>query len=384
MPKSFQKKKIYTISIAHFCHDIFLAFFAPMLPLLMARFGLSISAAGILDIARRLPSLFTPLIGLIADHKPIKYFIILTPAITSISMSLMGIATSYWVLFLLLFIAGISSVCFHVPSPVLIKYYSGNKIGKGMSLYMSLGAIAGTVGTFVITMVITLYGLDKSYLLMTFGIATTVVLFFVLRDVPPLHISNNHNSNIKYKPIKTFIPFFLILGAFMFFRAGMTLALTLYLPVYLTQNGMSLWFAGISLSILHFAGAIGMVGVGHISDKYSKRKILFILTLLAVFAMWALVYFISNELLILPCLIMLGALLFSSAPIILALVQGLHTKRAAFINSIYFTVGFFINVTAILLVGLAGDTIGLDITFKICASLPLASLPFLFFLPKIE
>ena len=63
-----------------------------------------------------------------------------------------------------------------------------------MSLYMSLGAIAGTVGTFVITMVITLYGLDKSYLLMTFGIATTVVLFFVLGSCKKIKY-NYHLTN---------------------------------------------------------------------------------------------------------------------------------------------------------------------------------------------
>ena len=382
MPESYQKKKILTISIAHFCHDIYLAFFAPMLPLLMARFGLSLSAAGILDIARRAPSLATPLVGLIADKKPIKYFIILTPAITAASMSLMGLAPSYWILFLLLFIAGISSVCFHVPSPVLIKYFSGNKTGKGMSLYMSFGAIAGTVGTFIITVVITSFGLDKSYLLMLFGIATSIVLFIRLKDLPPLHATKQHSENIQYKPVRSFIPFFLILAGFMLFRAGMSLALTLYLPIYLTEKGTSLWFAGVSLSILHLAGAAGMIGIGHISDKFSKKKILFILTLLSVFAMWGLISFSDNKALILPCLIILGILLFASAPVILALIQDLNTKRPAFINSIYFTQGFFINMTGILLVGFAGDTIGLETTFKICASIPIFSLPFLFFLNR--
>ena len=74
MPKSFQKKKILTISVAHFFHDIYQAFFAPMMPLLMAKFGLSLTAVGILDIARRAPSLATPLIGLIADKKTDKIF----------------------------------------------------------------------------------------------------------------------------------------------------------------------------------------------------------------------------------------------------------------------------------------------------------------------
>lgn len=382
MTQPFQKKKILTISIAHFFHDIYPAFFAPMLPLLMARFGLSLSAAGALDIARRAPSLATPLIGLIADKKPIKYFIILTPAITAVSMSLTGLASSYWILFLLLFIAGTSSVCFHVPSPVLIKFLSGTKIGKGMSLYMSAGAIAGTVGTFIITVVITTMGLDKSYLLMLFGIGISVLLFVKLKNLPSINITKHQSKKIKYKPVRSFIPFFLVLAGFMLFRAGINLSLTLYLPVYLTEKGSTLWFAGISLSILHLAGAVGMIAIGHISDKFSKKKILFILTFLSTCAMWGLIYFSNSKVFILPCLVILGMLLFSSAPVILALVQRINSHRPAFISSIYFSLGFFINVTGILLVGFAGDNIGLDTTFKICASVPILSLPFLFFLPK--
>ena len=382
MTKSFQKNKILTISTAHFFHDIYQAFFAPMIPLLMAQFGISLAAAGALDIARRAPSLATPLIGLLADKKSVKYFIIPAPAITAAAMSLTGLAPSYWVLFMLLFIAGISTVCFHVPAPVLIKFLSGSKIGKGMSLYMSSGAIAGTAGTLLITFFITSFGISKSYLLMFFGIATSVILFFKLSDIPNIHMAKRKSGNNEYRSTKTYIPFFIFLGIIMLFRAGMNLSLTLYLPVYLTEKGSSLWFAGISLSILHLTGAAGMIGIGHISDRFSKKKILFILTLLASCAMWGLIYFSNNKLLILPCIIVLGMLLFASAPVILALVQSLDSHRPAFISSIYFSLGFFINVTGVLLVGFAGDNIGLETTFKFCASIPIMSLPFIYFLQR--
>jgi len=90
----------------------------------------------------------------------------------------------------------------------------------------------------------------------------------------------------------------------------------------------------------------------------------------------------STKTFVLPCLVALGMLLFSSAPIILTIVQHLKSHRPAFINSIYFSLGFVINTTGILFVGFMGDHIGLETTFKICASLPLMSVPFLFFLPK--
>ena len=379
---SFQKKRIFTISLAHFFHDIYPAMFAPMLPLLMAQFGLSLSAAGMLDIARRIPSLATLIVGLIADRTPVKYFIILAPAVTAIAMTLIGTTSSYWGVFILLFIAGLSSVCFHIPSPVLIKIFSGRETGKGMSYYMSFGAVAGTAGTFMITLLISHLGLNYSYILMVFGVLTSTILYFRLKDISEVNISKKYDNTITYKPTRHFTSFFITLGFVMFFRAGMSLTLTLYLPVYLTENGISLWFAGISLSILYLAGAVGMIAFGHISDKVSKTRLLFLLTLASVAAMWGLIYVRTDKVFIPFFLMILGILLFSSAPIILALIQNLQTKRPAFINSIYFTLGFVINVTGVLAVGFAGDAIGLDKTFKICATLPLLSLPFIFFLTK--
>ncbi len=382
LAESFNKKKIFTISIAHFVHDIYPAFFAPMLPLLMAKFGLALSAISILEIARQIPSLFMPLIGFIADKKPIRYFIIFTPAITAISMSMIGLVTSYLVLFLFLFIAGLSTVCFHVPSPVLIKNYSGGQVGKGMSLYMSAGAIAGTVGTFLITMVITYLGFEYSYILMFLGIFTSIILFVRLKNIPNYHRSKVESKNIKYKPIKEFIPFFIILAFFMIFQTGMGLALRLYLPIYLIENNCSIYFAGMSLSIMYFAGAIGMISIGHISDKYSKKKLIFILTILSVILMYCLIKFIESTMIVIPILILLGFILFSYAPLVLSLVQNIRTKRPAFINSIYFMLGFFIKTIGLLLIGFMGDEVGINFIFKVCALAPIFSLPFLYFLPN--
>jgi FSR family fosmidomycin resistance protein-like MFS transporter len=111
----FQTKKIITISAAHFFHDIYTAFLAPMLPLLIAKFGISLSVAGLLDVIRKIPSLFNPFIGLLADKICMKYLVIFTPGISAISMSLLGASPSLAVLFILLFVTGISSALFHIP-----------------------------------------------------------------------------------------------------------------------------------------------------------------------------------------------------------------------------------------------------------------------------
>ena len=113
--------KVLTISVAHLVHDVPTAFLAPVLPLLIDRFGLSVMMAGMLDVYRRIPSLANPFLGLLADRICIRWLIILMPAVTATLMSLLGVAPGYAFLAVLLFASGISSAVFHVTAPVMMR-----------------------------------------------------------------------------------------------------------------------------------------------------------------------------------------------------------------------------------------------------------------------
>ncbi len=380
MKKSFQTEKIITISSAHFFHDIYTAFLAPMLPLLIAKFGISLSVAGLLDVVRRMPSLFNPFIGLLADKICMKYLVIFTPGISAITMSLLGASPSLIILFVLLFVTGISSALFHIPSPVMIKDYSGTKTATGMSFFMFAGELARTIGPLLITGALSIWGLEGSYRVMPFGIIASVILFFKLKNVSSLN-SRNNKKKVKGagETVKELVPFFLFITGFQLMRGGMKAALTLYLPTYLIANGESLWIAGISLSVLQLAGVTGTFGAGYISDKIGHRNLLLITAIASPIAMWA--FITSSQILMIPLLIIMGFLLFASGPVILALVQETNTERPAFINSIYMSISFGIGSLMVLIVGILGDKIGLQLTYQICAVVAFASIPFIFILP---
>jgi len=100
--KKFQIGNVSTITIAHFIHDIYPAFLAPILPLIIEKLSISLSFAGLLSVIQRIPSLLNPFIGILADKIKVRYFIIFAPAITTISMSLIGIAPGYTILAMVL------------------------------------------------------------------------------------------------------------------------------------------------------------------------------------------------------------------------------------------------------------------------------------------
>ncbi len=373
--KKFQTGNVIIISIAHLLHDIYSSFLAPILPLLIEKLGLTYSMIGVLTIIQRIPSLLNPFIGLIADKMPVRYLIIVTPAITAVGASLFGLAPSYTVLAILLFIIGLSAALFHVPAPVMIKKISGNRTGRGMSYYMLGGEIARTVGPLIILGAVSIWGLEGTYKLIPFGLLASVILYFRLRKIKISEDvkSNRMQTGIR-KTIKSLIPFFVILTGIVFFRALMKSALSTFLPTYLTVKGESLWAGGIALAILQLAGAIGTLFSGSISDVIGRKSSLIIISIASPVFMF--LFTISDGFFTIPLIILMGFFLFASGPVLLALVQDRSIERHSLINGIYLTISFTASSVTIMIVGMLGDRIGLEQTFRIASLIALTAIPF--------
>ena len=96
----FQTGKILALSIAHFVHDVYSSFLAPLLPLLIEKLSMSLTQAGFLSTVMQIPALLNPYIGLLADRISVRYFVIFAPAMTAVPMSLIGMAPG-WVHFII-------------------------------------------------------------------------------------------------------------------------------------------------------------------------------------------------------------------------------------------------------------------------------------------
>lgn len=377
----FQWNNVLVISIAHLVHDTYSSFLAPLLPMLIDKFGMSLSAAGLLSVFGRLPSLLNPLIGLIADRVRLRYFIIFSPMVTAVCMSLLGLAPDYTALAILLFVMGLSSACFHVPGPVMTRHVAGSRVGLGMSFYMVGGELARTLGPVIILGAVYLWGLGGTYWLIPFGFVATAILYWRLHNID---ISQDfHRKKKKASPAKAIRkagPVLLLLLGVSLFRGIMKASLTIFLPTYLHIEGGGFWRGGVYLAILQFAGVAGVFVMGSFSDRIGRKKALLITMIITPVLMW--VFCNYGTYFPIPLLIALGFFLFAPGPILLAVVQDTHSERPAFINSIYMTISFVAGAVTVMLVGIMGDWIGLDKTFKIAAGVALLAIPFVFILPE--
>ncbi len=370
--------KVLTLSFAHLVHDVPTSFLAPVLPLLIDKFGLSVFMAGLLDVFRRIPSLANPFLGLLADRVCIRYFIILTPGITAVLMSLIGVAPTYAFLAIVLLLSGVSSALFHVTAPVMMRHVSRGRIGRGMSFHMFGGELARTLGPLIILGAVSLWGLEGTYRLVPFGIAVSVYLYFSLRDVRVTREPIARGDHGAGRTLVKLLPFFVSITGIFFFRAAMKAALTIYLPTYLTSRGASLWLAGISLSVLQLSGAGGTFLAGIISDRIGRKITLLVISAVSPFLMW--LFITLNGRFVIPVLVVTGFFLFASSPVLLALVHDIDSKRMSFINGVYMTLNFTLNSLMVLIVGFAADRIGLDLTYKISALVAAVSIPFVIFM----
>jgi len=379
--KNFKGTKVATISAAHFVHDLYSSFLAPILPLIIEKFGLSLSGASILSLVQRLPSFLSLIIGAVAHKLPWRWIIILAPVITGICGSLLGIAPNVILLGIMLFTIGVSSAAFHVTAPVMIKYYASDKAGKGMSWYMLGGEAARMLGPLIIVYAVSFWQLDGTWRLMFPAIAACLTLFLIIENLPYQKLAVTDSKPINWwSTIKEYSHFFIALTLYMLFRSLMKGSLATFLPTYMGLKGSSLLTGAMALSILQLAAAAGSFFMGGISDKIGRFRSLAILAIISPILMIMFVF--SGLTLQMILLLLLGVVLYATSPVLLALVLEQGSNQPAMMNAGFTTINFATNAIAVLFTGILGDIVGLDMTFQISAFLAIGAIPSVYFLKR--
>ena len=373
----FQTGGVLLVSLCHFIHDVYSSFLAPLLPLLIEKLSLSLTKAGLLSTVMQLPSLLNPIIGVWADRISVRWFIILAPATTAIPMSLIGLAPSYGVLLIIVFVTGISVALFHVPSPVIIARLSGDFKGRGMSFYMVGGEFARTLGPMVAVGAVSLLGLDGFYPIMVFGLLASVWLFLRFKNVPIQTRQAPKSVAGTWREMRFIL---LPLIGILVTRGFMHAALITFLPTFINSQTNDLWLAGFALTLVEAAGVAGVLIAGHLSDRLGRRQVLLVSLIGAPIMLLGFIYI--DGWLRFAALILTGLTLLSTSPVMLAMVQEHATSSPAAANGIYMMVSFLARSAVVVVVGFLGDRIGLQTTYMISAVLGFGGIPFIFLLPR--
>lgn len=376
--EEFESKRIVLIAGGHFVHDTYSAFISPLLPLLIDKLGLTLALAASLSVVTQLPSLFSVVIGYLADRISVRYMVILAPAVTATLATMIGFMPTYATAVILLFALGISTMSFHAPAPAMIAHISGNKVGRGMSFFMAGGELGRTVGPLLVGFGVTQWGIEGLWRLMIFGWLASAFLYVKLRDVS----AKRNPKKAKPSPVlKKFIRVFAPLFGVMIFRNMIVSSLSVFMVVFLVDiRGYELTLAVSALALYEFAGVGGALAGGTLSDRFGRRQMVAIALVLS--ACFMLLFVHIDGILLIPILILLGFTSLSVTPIFQALVQDQLPNNRATASGMFILFAFIIRAFNVMVAGILGDALGLHTAFIVLTVVSLLSLPIILTLPS--
>jgi len=377
--QEFQTGNVLTVSLAHALNDVYTSFLPPLLPSLMAKLALSNTQAGLLAFMQSTPSLLQPVIGHLADRASLRYFVILLPAVAATAMSLLGVAPHYAVVALLVIIAGLSSAGFHASAPAMAGRLSGWRLGRGLGFWTVGGYLGFAVGPILVTSTVNLLTLKGTPWLAIGGWIGSAILFLRLRGVQ-LQPTRSAAGDSWRRGLEAIRPILIPVVGLTLSRAMAFSATLTFLPTMLTSQGIDLWRAGISLSVLQLASAGGALVAGSASDRLGRRSIVFLSTLSAPLLILALVFL--QGWLKLPTLIGLGLTMPATYVVLMALIQESCPDNRALATGVLLSVTFVSEALGAVVLGALADLFGLGAAFVASALVLVGGLPLVFLLPR--
>jgi FSR family fosmidomycin resistance protein-like MFS transporter len=153
-----------------------------------------------------------------------------------------------------------------------------------------------------------------------------------------------------------------------------------FLPILLTSQGVDLWRAGISLSVVQLASATGALIAGSAGDRFGRRPVMLVSTLLVPLLTLGLITLRgwSQTLVLLG----LGASMPATHVLLMALMQEVCPDNRALATGVLLSLTFISESAAAVVLGILADALGLPIAFTAAGLVFFAAFPLVFLLPR--
>jgi FSR family fosmidomycin resistance protein-like MFS transporter len=358
---------ILLMASAHVMVDGYGNIYAPLLPLLIPKLGLSLAAAGTLTMLFQLSASVAQIgFGRLADRWRPRVLVMAGPVLSVSVLSLIGLASSAEMLAAILVVGGLGAAAFHPPAAALAHRLGGERPGLAMSVYITGGTLGFSFGPLVFAPFAERFTLDWTPLLAIPGLA--VVAFFLTRVPPmPLHASAGGD-------LRALAPYAKPLGllyAIVVLRTLTAISFATFVPVMLTRQGLSVSQAGSSVALYLFASGLGGFLGGPSADRWGAKRVIALSLVCATPFLFAAPFLTGWAFVVV--LAIGGFFLQSTLPVNVTFAQALAPVSAATVSSIMMGFGWGTGGLSVPLVGMIADRVGIEPTLSGLALVPIAA-----------
>ncbi|MBI4885997.1 MAG: MFS transporter [Acidobacteria bacterium] len=369
---------VLLLASTHFLVDGFSNIYAPLLPLLIPQLGLSLAAAGTLQMCFQMANSVAQLgFGHVADRWRPRVLLVAGPIVTVSLLTLIGLASTPVMLGVVLVAGGLGAAAFHPPAAAMVHRLAGVRKGYAMSFHITGGSLGFSLGPLVFAPFAERYGLRWMPLLMLPGLA---ILAVVLRRVPRVERLTEPGAAGGFRALAPYRKPLTLLYMIVVLRTLGALSFATFMPVMLTRRGMSLAEAGTVSAVYLFVSSVGGFLGGPLADRYGARNVILWSLILAVPFLalapaqtgWLFVALVSIG----------GFLLQSTLPVNVTFGQTIAPISAATVSSLMMGFAWGMGGIAVPFVGMLADRIGIERALVVMAFMPLVAALFAAPLPK--
>jgi FSR family fosmidomycin resistance protein-like MFS transporter len=366
--------------LGHFFVDLYSGALGTLQPVLLDRFRLSYTEAGILGGALVFSSsVMQPVYGYLSDRLHSRLFAALGPAMAGIFISTLGWASGYAALLAMVVLGGVGIAAFHPQAAANAVGGVRRNRGRAMAVFScsgSLGVAMGPLFFYALTRGGTLAHTPWGALP---GLATTALLLALM---PPLAGRAPHSAKFDWAPLRAVWKPMTVLYFLVVIRSVVQITFGQMLPLYLhTQRNYSLSTASLCLALYLIGGAVGGMAGGTLADRFGGRRVIMI-SMLGSTPLLALFVF-GHGALSVAGLLLGGAILLFTIPVNVVMAQDLVPTQAGTVSALM--MGFGWGVAGLIFIPLTGwvsDHFSMQWAFAGLIAFPLFGFLLAFRLPK--
>jgi MFS transporter, FSR family, fosmidomycin resistance protein len=341
--------------------------FAPLLPLLIPRLGLSLAAAGTLTMLFQLSASVSQVgFGHLADRWRPRLLLLTGPFISVAVLSFTGFASSTVMLASILVIGGLGGAAFHPPAAALAYRLGGTRPGLAMAVHITGGSLGFSLGPLLFAPFAQRFGLEWTPLLVVPGL---LMIALLLTRVP--HIDFPRTAHQGFGALRPYARPLALLYFIVVLRTLTSIAFATFMPVMLTRQGQSLTYSGTAVAAYLFASGVGGFLGGPSADRFGPRRVIALSLVLAVPFLFAASVATGWPFVVLVAIG--GFFLQSTLPVNVTFGQALAPVSAATVSSLMMGFAWGSGGLSVPFVGMIADRIGIEPTLQGLSLVPLAA-----------